>query len=69
MWFTTTTTQLKTLATQQEKLEKQTQERFETILSELTKMHKDMQNYNDPNKYGEYRDPDQAFSPNNMDED
>jgi len=69
MWFKTTTTQLETLATQQEKLEKQTQERFKTILLELSKMCRDMQNYNDPDKYGEYGDPDQAFSPNNMEED
>jgi len=69
MWFTTTMTQLKTIATQQEKLKKQIQERFETILSELSKMHRDMQDYNDPDEYGEYGDPDQAFSPNNMDED
>jgi len=69
MWFKTTTTQLETLATQQEKLEKQTQERFKTILLELSKMCRDMQNYNDPDKYGEYGNPDQAFSLNNMDED
>jgi len=69
MWFTTTTTQPETLATWQEKLEKQTQERFETILLELSKMCRDMQNYNDPNKYGKYKDPNQAFSPNHMEED
>jgi len=69
MWFTTTTTQPETLATWQEKLEKQTQERFETILLELSKMCRDMQNYNDPNKYGKYKDPNQAFSPSHMEED
>jgi len=42
-WFMTTTTQLDTLASRQEKLEKQMQERFETILSELTIIQKDMQ--------------------------
>jgi len=68
-WFTTTTTQIKMLATWQEKLEKQTQEQFDTILSELSKMHKDMQNYTNPDNYGNYSDQDRAFSPNNMEED
>jgi len=43
MWFTTTMMQLDTLATRQEKLEKQMQEWFKMILSELTKIHRDMQ--------------------------
>jgi len=45
------------------------QEWFEMILSELTEICRDMQNYNDPEKYGEYSNIDRPFSPNNMDED
>jgi len=39
------------------------QERFEMILSELTKICRDMQNYNDPNDYREYGDINCPFSP------
>jgi len=69
MRFMTTTTQLNTLTSRQEKLEKQMQERFKMILSELTKIRKDMQQYNDPNEYEEYGDINQPFSPNHMEDD
>ncbi len=68
-WFMTTTMQLNTLTSRQEKLEKQMQERFETILSELTEICKDMQQYNDTNKYKEYGDNDWPFSSNHMEDD
>jgi len=68
-WFMTTTMQLNTLTSRQEKLEKQMQERFKMILSELTKIRKDMQQYNDPNEYEEYGDINQPFSPNHMEDD
>jgi len=32
-------------------------------------MQKDMQNYTNPDDYGNYGDQDRAFSPNNMEED
>jgi len=45
------------------------QKRFKTILSELTKICRDMQNYNNNDEYKEYGDIDCPFSPNHMDED
>jgi len=68
MWFMMATTQIDTLANRQEKLEKQMQEQFKTILSELTEICKDMQQYNDQDEYEEYGDIDWPFIPNQMED-